>query len=74
MIAKQKEVDQVKEQMDQMIAEWKEKIKEKQEKLEERPESGSQLQCETEIKLIEGEIKRQQKLLAENETADRRDH
>lgn len=66
VIAKQKEVDQVKEQMDQMIAEWKEKIKEKQEKLEKRPDlTASSVQAE--INMTDGEIKRQQKALAENE-------
>jgi len=66
VIAKQKEVDQVKEQMDQMIAEWKEKIKEKQEKLEKRPDlTASSVQQE--INMTDGEIKRQQKALAENE-------
>jgi polysaccharide chain length determinant protein (PEP-CTERM system associated) len=66
VIAKQKEVDQVKEEMDQMIADWKDKIKTKQERLEKRPDltaSG----VEAEIKLAKGEIDRQQKLLAENE-------
>jgi polysaccharide chain length determinant protein (PEP-CTERM system associated) len=66
VIAKQKEVDNVKEQMDQMVAEWKEKIKEKQEHLSKRPDlTASGVQAE--INLAEGEIKRQQKLLADNE-------
>ena len=67
VIAKQKEVDQVKEDMDQMVSEWKEKIKEKQEKLEKRPDltiGGT----ESEIKMVEGEIKREQKMLDDNET------
>jgi uncharacterized protein involved in exopolysaccharide biosynthesis len=38
VIAKQKEVDQVKQEMDDMIAEWKEKIKEKEAKLASRPD------------------------------------
>lgn len=66
VISKQKEVDQVKEEMDQMVGEWKEKIKEKQEKLEKRPNLSAS-SVEAEIKLAEGEIKRQQKLLADNE-------
>jgi succinoglycan biosynthesis transport protein ExoP len=66
VIAKQKEVDNVKDQMDQMVAEWKEKIKEKQEHLSKRPDlTASGVQAE--INLAEGEIKRQQKLLADNE-------
>ena len=37
MIAKKKEVDQVKEQMDGMVNDWKEKIKTRQEKFEKNP-------------------------------------
>jgi polysaccharide biosynthesis transport protein len=66
VIAKQKEVDQVKGEMDLMVSEWKEKIKEKQASLEKRPNLtvGG---VEAEIRLVEGEIKRQQKLLGDNE-------
>ncbi len=66
MIAKQKEVEQVKEHMDQMVADWKDKIKAKQERLEKRPDLTAS-SVEAEIKLAKGEIDRQQKLLAENE-------
>ena len=68
IIAKQKEVDQVKEQMDGMIGDWKDKIKTRQEKLERNPNPGISA-AEAEIKLAEGEIKRQQKMLADNEKA-----
>ena len=68
VIAKKKEVDQIKEQMDGMIAEWKEKIKTKQEKLEKNPNPGITA-AEAEIRLVDGEIKRQQKAVAENEKA-----
>lgn len=68
VIAKQKELDQVKEEMDQMISEWKEKIKAKQKNLTDRPDVGIGA-AQEELKLIEGEIKRQQKLLADNEKA-----
>lgn len=68
VIAKQKEVDQVKEQMDGMIDDWKEKIKAKQEKLEKNPSPGIS-QAEAEIRLVEGEIRRQQKLVGDNEKA-----
>ena len=68
VIAKQKEIDQVKEEMDQQVREWKENIKAKQEKLEKRPNLSAG-GVESEIKLVEGEIKRQQKLLADNETS-----
>jgi polysaccharide biosynthesis transport protein len=66
VLAKQKEIDQVQEQMDAMIAEWKEKIKEKEEKLKRNPDV-AYATGEQEIKLAEGEIKRQQTLLAQNE-------
>ena len=68
VIAKAKEVDQVKDEMQQMIDEWKEKIKEKQKKLQGRPDVTIGAAVE-ELKLIEGEIKRQQKLLSDNEGA-----
>lgn len=68
VIAKKKEVEQVQEQMDGMIADWKEKIKTRQERLERNPNVGI-AQAEAEIKLAEGEIKRQQKMLADNEKA-----
>ena len=66
VIAKQKEVDQVKQEMDRMIDEWKEKTKAKQDRLKLMPNLTVGA-AENEIKQIEGEIKRQQKLLGENE-------
>jgi len=66
VIAKQKEIDQVQEQMDQQIAEWKEKTAEKQKSLERRPDVAAK-NTESEIRLIESEIKRQQAALAKNE-------
>jgi len=66
VIARQKEIDQVKAEMDDMVAEWKEKIKEKEQKLAHRPDLASS-GLESEISMVEGEIKRQQGLLAENE-------
>jgi polysaccharide chain length determinant protein (PEP-CTERM system associated) len=66
VISKQKEAEQVQDQMDQMIAEWKEKIKQEQEKLQSRPDLAS-ANIESEIKLIDGEIKRQQIRLADIE-------
>ena len=67
VIAKQKEIDQVQEQMDADIAAWKDKIKEKEERLKKNPDV-AYAAAEQEIKLTEGEIKRQQALLAQNET------
>ncbi|HEX5873320.1 MAG TPA: Wzz/FepE/Etk N-terminal domain-containing protein [Pyrinomonadaceae bacterium] len=66
VLAKQKEVDQIQEQMDGMIAEWKDKIKAKQERLEKMPNLSVNA-AENEIRIAEGEIRRQQKMLAENE-------
>jgi protein tyrosine kinase modulator len=66
VIAKQKEVGQLKEQMDDMVAEWKEKIEQEQEKLGKRPDIAA-ANVETEIKLVDGEINRDQKVLADIE-------
>ena len=68
VIAKQKELDQVQEQMDQMIADWKEKIKTKQERLEKRPDL-SAASAQSQIDFAYNEIKRQQKQLQNNEAA-----
>ena len=66
VMAKEKEVQQIQEQMDGMIAEWKDKIKAKQERLEKMPNLTVNA-AENEIRIAEGEISRQQKLLTENE-------
>lgn len=68
VIAKQKELDQVTNEMDNMVAEHQEKIKQKQKSLSSRPDVliGA---AEQELKMVESEIKRQQKLLADNEKA-----
>jgi uncharacterized protein involved in exopolysaccharide biosynthesis len=52
--------------MDQMIAEWKERISEKQKKLQNRPDL-SVAATEAQLKAVNGEIKREQKMLDENE-------
>jgi polysaccharide chain length determinant protein (PEP-CTERM system associated) len=64
VLAKQAEVDSVKESMDQMIAEWKERITQKQDKLRDRPDLtvGS---LESELQLVDGEIKREQTMLVD---------
>ncbi|HEV2827132.1 MAG TPA: GNVR domain-containing protein [Pyrinomonadaceae bacterium] len=64
VLAKQAEVDSVKQAMDQMIAEWKERITEKQHKLRDRPDLtvGS---LESELQLVDGEIKREQTMLGD---------
>jgi polysaccharide chain length determinant protein (PEP-CTERM system associated) len=68
VIAKQKEIDQVQKDMDDMIAEWKQKIEEKEKKLESRPDLQAAA-VENSIKAADGEIKRQQQILADNEKA-----
>ena len=67
VISKQKELDGVKHEMDLMVAEWKEKIKQEQEKQQNRPDLVA-ANVENEIKLTDGEIKREQKLLVDIET------
>jgi len=66
VIAKQEEVKQVQDQMDLMISDWKDKIKTKENRLKGKP--STQISAvQNEIKLIDGEVKRQQGLLAQNE-------
>jgi polysaccharide chain length determinant protein (PEP-CTERM system associated) len=64
VLSKEAEINSVKKEMDRMVGEWQEKIKVKQEKLKDRPDFAV-ANLESEIKLIDGEVKRQQKLLAE---------
>ena len=64
VLAKQAEVDSVKEAMDQMITEWKQRIKEKQDKLRDRPDL-TVGNLEAELQIVDGEIKREQALLGE---------
>jgi polysaccharide chain length determinant protein (PEP-CTERM system associated) len=64
VLAKQAEVDSVKQAMDQMIAEWKDRIKEKQDKLRDRPDL-TVGNLESELQLVDGEVKRQQSMLGE---------
>ena len=66
VLAKQAQLDSVGNQMDQMVAEWKERIKEKQTKLQSRPDLGIAA-TEAQIQAVDGEIKRERKVLAENE-------
>jgi polysaccharide chain length determinant protein (PEP-CTERM system associated) len=66
VLAKQAQLQSVTKDMDQQIADWKERIAEKQKKLENRPDLQAAA-TEAEIKNIEGEIKREQKLLSDNE-------
>ena len=66
VLAKQAQIASVQKDMDAQIADWKDRIAERQKRLQNRPD----LQAEAtagEIKNIDGEIKREQKLLGENE-------
>ena len=64
VLAKQAEVDSVKDAMDQMIVEWKARIKEKQDKLRDRPDL-TVGNLEAEVQLVDGEAKRQQTMLGD---------
>ena len=66
VLAKQAQLNSVSKEMDQMVAEWKERIAEKQRKLQNRPDL-SVADTEAQIKAVAGEIKREQKLLDDNE-------
>jgi polysaccharide chain length determinant protein (PEP-CTERM system associated) len=64
VVAKQAEVDSVKDAMAQMIAEWQQRIKERQDKLRDRPDL-TVANLESELQLVDGEIKRGQAVLAD---------
>lgn len=66
VLAKQAQLDSVSKEMDQMVAEWKERILTKQKKLQNRPDL-SVAATEAQLKAVDGEIKREQKMLDENE-------
>lgn len=67
VVAKQAEIDSVKDAMDEMIADWKQRIKEKEEKLKNRPDLQA-AELENQIKIVDGEIKREQGLINQIET------
>ncbi len=64
VLAKQAEVDSVKDAMAQMITEWQQRIKERQDKLRDRPDL-TVANLESELKLVDGEIKRGQAVLGD---------
>jgi polysaccharide chain length determinant protein (PEP-CTERM system associated) len=65
VLAKQAQLDSVSKEMDQMVAEWKERIAEKQKKLQNRPDL-SVAATEAQLNAVDGEIKREQKMLDDN--------
>ena len=66
VLAKQAQLDSVTKEMDQMVGEWKERILAKQKKLQNRPDL-SVAATEAQLKAVDGEIRREQKMLDENE-------
>jgi len=66
VLAKQAQLDSVTKEMDQMVADWKERIVEKQQKMSNRPDLGV-ASTEAQLKAVNGEIQRQQKVLDDNE-------
>lgn len=66
VIAKEAQIESVDKEMDLMQADWKARIEERRKKLENRPDLQINA-MKLEIKNIDGEIARQQKLQAENE-------
>jgi polysaccharide chain length determinant protein (PEP-CTERM system associated) len=65
VLAKQAQLDSVSNEMDQMVAEWKERIAEKQKKLQNRPDL-SVAATEAQLRAVDTEIKREQKILDDN--------
>ncbi|HET6670622.1 MAG TPA: GNVR domain-containing protein [Pyrinomonadaceae bacterium] len=64
VLSKQAELDSVKKSMDEMVNDWKDRIKERQDKLKDRPDL-QVAALEAEIRIIDSEIKRQQKTLVD---------
>ena len=64
VLSKQAELDSVTKSMDEMVDDWKNRIKERQEKLKDRPDL-QVASLESEIRIIDSEIKRQQKTLTD---------
>jgi protein tyrosine kinase modulator len=62
VLAKQAELDSVKQAMDEMVSDWNQRIKAKQEKLRDRPDL-QVASLEAEIKFVDSEIKREQATL-----------
>jgi uncharacterized protein involved in exopolysaccharide biosynthesis len=68
VLAKQAQLESVQKDMDQQIGDWKERVAEKEKRLRVRPDLGAAA-VQADIKLIDNEIKRQQKSLGENQQA-----
>ncbi|MFN2405777.1 MAG: GumC family protein [Pyrinomonadaceae bacterium] len=68
VLAKEAQLASVQKDMDQQIADWKERVAEKEKRLKARPDLGA-ASVQADIKLIDNEIKRQQKSLGDNQQA-----
>ena len=64
VIAKQKQLEDIKRQQDQMINEWKDRIEERKQKLKQLSDPRI-LSLQTQISMMESDTQRQQKLLGE---------
>lgn len=67
VVAKQAEIESVQKGMDQVMAEYQEKIKARTERAKDRPDL-QVASLESELKMVDGEIKRQQRTLADIDT------
>jgi polysaccharide chain length determinant protein (PEP-CTERM system associated) len=66
IVAKKEQIDSVQKAMDAQIADWKERIAAKEKRLKDSPDLSSAA-IQAEIKSVDGEIKRQQSLLNDND-------
>lgn len=66
IIAKKEQIDSVQKSMDAQVEEWKDRIAARQKRLKESPDLSSAA-IQADIKAVDGEIKRQQSLLNDND-------
>ena len=66
IIAKKEQIDSVQKAMDAQVAEWKDRIADRQKRLKNSPDLTSAA-IQSDIKSVDGEIKRQQTLLNDNQ-------
>ena len=66
IVAKKEQIDSVQKAMDAQIADWKERIAAKEKRLKDTPDLSSAA-IQVEMKSVDGEIRRQQSLLNDNE-------